>query len=590
MIADIPVVVSALTFFGNITFSNTELQNVTVGRVLLQRTIRIENIFFKPLEIFSSFNVAASCQVQLVNTPIMMPNFDISSTLKLDALMMVADIFIRSGGYLLLPPHYSLQLQTVYMRDNSALSSVVPKNCKFHIDGRARIENLGSLMSLNRFELTHDAELTVNSEFNVDERSKLEIGIQYNSTTLWSSKIIAANTSKISSMEIKFADVPYSWDNLTRLNTDFNPFVNTVRMDTDFEVSDNTNGIVMTTNQHSGDTLLSLKFEKGYCSSGCINGECRGALGCVCYTHQYEGERCDTTVTIPLAPYDISINAQQDRTITISWREYEVDTARINYCSLYKFGNMILVTSSPTLSFQFNDQNVEPGVLYNYTIDCTNSYGRGRSSTPQIVRAQGAPTSPNFTVIDVGMTFITVNISTLAYPSVTKINVMRDKQLLESITATDSFTIYNDTSVFTGTRYRYSFQAINTIGKSSYSDIQLVYTLAVPGAMGGQSTFDPSKGLVQMQWYEPTNKGNPAKILGYRLRKNGTVVRHYTSDTELYEETIHEYGFYFYSICAYNEVGEGPANHFDFEYKPKSKDLTGLIVGLSVGGAAAVLL
>jgi hypothetical protein len=497
------------------------------------------------------------------------------------------EISVFEGGSLTLTEDQSLSRIHLFLYNGSSVLS--PLNifgCHIYTQpGNVFLQSIiATTPQLSTFTIDAQTILTVNGSLQLDDTVDLSLYVTYNPTAFITPTVIADNSSKISNLDIMFEPLPESWDVISSIPVkQITPFMNTMHIASQFEIIDNSNGVVTTTYVHSGTELVSINIAQGFCYKGCVHGQCTGIQGCKCIDDQWTGERCDTQTTIPLAPYDVITDNMHDRMIRIIFTAHQVATANIMFCDIYNHGNLIAQVRSNTTAYQYDHYGVVPGIEYMYTIDCINSYGRGNMSNPNRVKAYGKASAPLLTVIDIGAKFMTIQYTIPeSFPPVTKILIFRDTINIGS--TKDGETEYSDNEVENGKQYKYFVIGQSELGHSNVSNIIDVATLDYPGNFGCRASYDGTKTTIT--WVSPTNKGNPPIILGYNIRKKDAIVRT-TNETSYVEEGVLS-GRTVWTLSAFNKAGEGSQQEVAVTPNNNGNNI-GLYIGLGVGGGCVTM-
>ncbi len=279
--------------------------------------------------------------------------------------------------------------------------------------------------------------------------------------------------------------------------------------------------------------------------------------------------------TAPDAPTGLS-TTPADGKVTLSWSAPASDGGSpILRYDVYRGtasgseGTTPIGTSTET---SFTDTSVTNGTRYYYTVKAVNAVGPGTSSAESSATPASAPAAPASLAATggpgtVGLTWIAPSDggSPITGYKVYRGTTSGGETLLTTIGAVTS---WSDT-VPAGTYY-YTVSAINATGegpKSSEAPATAGPPPAqtVPGAPQNLTGASASGKGVQLTWSAPASNGG-STILGYKVYR-GTVSGVQTLLTQLgvvttFKDASTTRGAtYYYTVKAFNAIGDGPASN-----------------------------
>ena len=218
-------------------------------------------------------------------------------------------------------------------------------------------------------------------------------------------------------------------------------------------------------------------------------------------------------ITIPSYPGGLSVDAQTDTTLELSWNP----TIGTTSYELYRDGNLVFVDTTNQLSFI--DTGLGASTTHVYRVLAKNSSGAnslagapsvsGTTSAPAVV-VPGIPTGLTIS----GETESTLHISWNAEPNTTSYGLFRNTVLI--FTDTTGMLAYTDSMLAGGTSYTYTVLATNSAGSSAQS--AGVTGTTIPNPPTGLTVTTPTESTLTISW---------ASSVGatlYTLYRDGAII------------------------------------------------------------------
>ncbi|GEM_PF-1767570 len=244
----------------------------------------------------------------------------------------------------------------------------------------------------------------------------------------------------------------------------------------------------------------------------------------------------------------------------------------------------------------YNDTDVEPGVVYYYMITALNSVGESDPTDVRYGSPKTIPGGPSNISIKSGNGYVHLSWS---YPLFDGGSPIVNYTLYRSVFSSEVVNMYvfssevneyNDTDVMNGEQYSYIIRASNAVGMSQNSDELIGRPVGPPSPPLNLSVLG-GDGYVDLSWNEPENDGGH-EIVGYVIeRKSGNDIDLISilSSAHVYRDNEVENGVvYLYRILSYNEAGNSSFTAY-VEVVPRGVPSEPLGLSIDVGRYFAFL-
>jgi fibronectin type 3 domain-containing protein len=253
-------------------------------------------------------------------------------------------------------------------------------------------------------------------------------------------------------------------------------------------------------------------------------------------------------ITIPSNPGGLSVDAQTETTLDLSWNP---TTGTTSY-ELYRDSVLIFVDTTNQLNFA--DTGLTASTTYTYKVLAINSSGMnslagapavsGTTSAPAVV-VPGVPTGLTIS----GETESTLNIGWDAVAGATKYELYRDAVLI--FTDATGMLAYTDSMLSGGTSYDYTVLAANSAGPSAQS--AAVAGTTIPNPPTGLLVTAPTESTLTISWAP-----SPGATL-YTLYRDGAIISANATSPET-DVSLSGGRTYAYEVVAKNASGaSGPS-------------------------------
>ncbi|MEM7144637.1 MAG: fibronectin type III domain-containing protein [Verrucomicrobiota bacterium] len=274
-------------------------------------------------------------------------------------------------------------------------------------------------------------------------------------------------------------------------------------------------------------------------------------------------------LSVPAAPTNLLATAQSGTEVDVTWNDVSLESSYTVQRRLGPAGSWTTVADLPANSTSYSDSNLQPDTLYEYRVMASNGIGDSSYSNIDSATTDAIPptvptlNTPVATALSVSLSWTNSDYET-HYVAERSPGGANTWSAIATNTADD--TTYVDNTVSPLTQYDFRVKAVNNTGDSAYSNVQSVFTpaLPLPQAPTSLNAKAVSASEIQISW-------NDVSVdQGYTLERRNedpaswTTIATLPANTTSYSDTsVSAYTEFWYRVQAFNTTGPSSYSNTD---------------------------